>query len=424
MGKRIQIAVGVLLIVLGVTAWWVLRAPEPDLQEIEPLRKANTEFAFDLFGRLRSTSSNVVFSPYSVSAALAMARAGARGQTAQEIEKALRWPQTTTNMDGLFGRLGSWLKRAQSKGNAELIVANSVWIQANVGCKSDFLERLKADYQATLRTVDFLHRSDQARAAINQWADENTRHKIQNLVAPGDVNELTGLVVADAIYFKGAWAKEFREEATRPGEFIVSSNRTVSVPMMGQSDEFAYFSNTNLQCLILPYKREPFDMVILLPSAGGHSDHSPGPEHLGTTTLDQLEKNLNEADFTAWTSLARKTEIYITIPKFKMSSGYTLNATLQELGVRTAFDVSRADFSNINSSSNSLFLSKILHQAIIEVDEKGSEAAAATIGTAATSNISEVLLADHPFLFFIRETRTGTILFLGRVMDPTAGATL
>lgn len=421
MRKRTRIVLALLLIALAcVGTWYYLHEPEPPLAETVPLVEGNTEFALRLFAQVRGGQSNLIFSPYSISCALAMIDAGARGRTAQEIERIAAFPEPATNLARVFHALDVRLDRARAKGKAELTIANALWTQTSFDHRRDFVDSLKDNYRASVKTADFTAQPEQARAAINQWVDESTRHKIHGVFGPGDIEPATRVVVANAIYFKGTWAIVFPESATHPGEFIVNSNRTMTVPMMTLSGEFHYFSDTNLQCIALPYRKQQFEMVILLPRGGGRSHREPDGPARGTATLDDLERSLNQTNLENWLSAAHKTEISATIPKFRMSNGYALKPVLQRMGMKESFEPNDADFSGISAGTNLLFLSTILHQAIIEVNEKGTEAAAVS-GESSSSNSAapmEQFVADHPFLFFVRETGTGTILFMGRVVQP------
>lgn len=403
-----------------LAGWYFLREPAPPLRELEPLVDANTDFALKLFAQVRARPTNIIFSPYGISCALAMLHAGARGQTAEQLARAAAFPQPVTNLPGLFHELDTQLHRAARKESTELTVANSVWTQAGHEFRRDFLDLVKANYHSVVSPLDFAGHPDQAIATINHWVDENTRHKIPVLLGSAEIDPATRLALANVIYFKGIWAAVFQEGATQPGEFFVSSNRTVTVPMMTQSGEFRCFSNTNLQCIVLPYRKGQYDMVLLLPRSGGrrirNSDNSAAA---GAFTLEQLERVLSADNIRAWLNAAQKTEITATIPTFRIQSGYLLNDLLAAMGMKDAFDMQRADFSGISGGANQLFLSAMVHKALIEVNEKGTEAVAATEVVAATNSAPlEPFVADHPFLFLVRETATGTILFMGRLLDP------
>lgn len=424
MRKPTRVLLALLFVVFaGLAGWYFLREPAPPLQRLEPLVEGNTDFALKLFAQVRSGQSNIIFSPYGISCALGLLHAGARGQTAQQLARTATFPQSATNLPGLFHELDTQLHRAASKGRTELTIANSVWTQAGYQYQRDFLDSVKANYHAVVSPVNFAEHPDQAIATINQWVDENTRHKIPVIMGPAEIDRSTRLALANVIYFKGIWAAVFHEGDTQPGEFFVSSNRTVTVPMMSQSGEFRYFSNTNLQCVVLPYRKGQFDMVLLLPRSGGRRHpSSDGSAARGTFTLEQLESALSDDNITAWLNVAQKTEIRVSIPKFRIQSGYLLNDLLAAMGMKDAFDSHHADFSGISSGTEPLFVNAVVHKAVIDVNEKGTEAAAATIGEVMSAGIPpEPFVADHPFLFLVRETATGTILFMGRLLDPESG---
>ena len=390
----------------------------------EPLVEGNTEFALKLFARIGDTETNIIVSPYSISCALAMMHAGARGLTAQQLESTAAFPQPATNLPGLFHALDFRLDRARRTGKAELAIANAVWTQAGYNCRRDFLELITTHYQATAKSADFVYQPENVRSEINQWVDENTRHKIRGLFAPGIIDTMTRVVVVNSIYFRGTWAAVFSESATKPGEFFVNSNRTVTVPMMTQSGEFKYFGNTNLQCLVLPYRKQQFEMIVLLPRAGGR--RNPSAENVpgnANFTLAELERELVADNLDGWLRAAEKIEMRATIPRFRIANRYSLKDVLAAMGIKDAFEPDHADFSGMTTATNQLFLTAVVHQAVIDVNEKGTEAAAAT-GEAAAGGASaqpEPFVADHPFVFLVRETGTGTILFMGQLMEPGSG---
>jgi serpin B len=346
-----------------------------------------------------------------------MTYAGARGETAGQIEGALKLPRN--NVHTLFGRLDAALNVAQASGSAELTIANSLWPQQDSPLRDDFIDLLRRNYHAATTPLDYTHQSEKARSAINDWVDENTRHKIHEIIGPGDISDLTRLVLANANYFKGVWATQFSESATHDGTFVVNSDKKVSVAFMSLSGHFDYFNNEFLECLILPYQGSRFEMVILLPSAGGWMD--PAAQQVGKSgegSLYGLERSLNATNFAGWTSASQNQEVDVSIPKFRVSGWYNLSSILRSLGVKDAFDFRRADFSGMDGNSHSLHLSMLLHQAVIEVNEKGTEAAASSAVTVFTLSAHQFFFANHPFVYLLREKSTGTILFMGRVADP------
>ncbi len=377
--------------------------------EMNPLVEANTAFALQLYGKLRPTEGNLALSPYSISSALAMTYAGARGDTARQMEQTLHFDPSKTGLHEQLGRLDAALQAAQ--GSNELSIANSLWPQEKYPFREEFLNLLKRDYGATVTALNYEREANRARVTINQWVDDKTRHKIAELIGPGVLNALTRMVLVNAIYFKGTWATPFPASSSQRDKFYAQPDTTITVPFMYQRGHFRYGENDRLQLLALPYIGRQLEMVILLP----RSRDGIGP----------LESSLTPAGLAGWTSGMRNQQVNVALPKFKMSSGFSLAQALNALGLKDAFDPERADFSGMDGRAHWLYLSAVLHKAYIEVNEKGTEAAAATAVVAAGSamRIQELpreFRADHPFLFLIRDSATGSILFMGRVVKPEA----
>ena len=283
---------------------------------MNPLVEANTAFALQLYGKLRSTEGNLALSPYSISSALAMTYAGARGDTARQMEQTLHFDPSKTGLHELFGRLDAALKAAQ--GSNELSIANSLWPQEKYPFREEFLNLLKRDYGATVTPLNYEREAEPARARINQWVDDKTRHKIAEIIGPGVLNALTRMVLVNAIYFKGTWATPFPESATQPDKFYAQPDTTITVPFMHQRGHFSYGENDQVQLLALPYVGQQLQMVILLP----RSRDGIGP----------LESSLTPASLAAWTSGMRNQQVDVALPKFKMSSGFSLAQALESYG--------------------------------------------------------------------------------------------
>ena len=376
--------------------------------EMKTLVEGNTAFALQLYGKLRSTDGNLALSPYSISSALAMTCAGARGETARQMEQTLHFDQSQADLHALFGQLNAALKAAP--GSNELNIANSLWPQEKYPFRPEFLSRLSKDYGATVTPLDYEQKAESARVTINLWVDDKTRHKIAEIIGPGVLDGLTRLVLVNAIYFKGAWATPFPESATRPDPFYTRPDTTVAVPFMHRHGQFSYGENDRLQLLALPYAGRQLEMLVLLPRS--------------RDGLGQLEEGLTPASLSAWTAGMRNQPVNVALPKFKISSGFGLGDTLRTLGMKDAFDPGKADFSGMDGHAHWLYLSAVLHKAYIDVNEKGTEAAAATAVAVRAAGIAMPLepprefRADHPFLFLIRDSASGSILFLGRVTKP------
>jgi serine protease inhibitor len=368
------------------------------------LVEANTAFGLELYGQVRSTHGNLALSPYSISAALAMARAGARGDTARQMDQTLHFGPCQPRLQPLFGQLNAALNAVQA-GN-ELCIAHSLWPQVNDPFRPEFLDLLKQYYQATVTPVNFQAETDAARNSINQWVDDKTKHKITDFVGPDVLSTLTRMVLVNAIYFKGMWAIPFRESATQPAKFYTQPDTILTVPFMHHSAQFGYGEDEHLQVLALPYLGLDLDMLVLLPRA--------------RDGIRSLESSLTPAKLATWMSLSSE-EVDVALPKFTLSSHLSLAAPLQAMGLKDAFDPDRADFSGMDGRPHWLCLSAVLHRAQVEVNEVGTEAAAAGLAETYWCKVPE-FRADHPFLFLIRDRRTGSILFIGRVLQPGASA--
>ena len=375
--------------------------------EINTLVEGNTAFALQLYAKLHSQDGNLAFSPYSISSALAMTCAGARGETAQQMEQVLHFDQSQADLSPRFHQLDKALKSA--KGGNELNIANSIWPQKKYPFQKDFLNLLRQDYGAIVTPLDYEHNAEQARATINRWVDGQTRHKINEIIGPGVVDSLTRMVLVNAIYFKGTWATPFPEEATRSDMFYPGPDTHVTVPFMHVSDDFRYGENGQLQLISLEYVGEQLEMLILLPR--------------NRDGIGQLENNLNATNLSAWTSTMQVEKVAVVLPKFKITSEFGLAETLRAMGMADAFDPDKADFSGMDGRLHWLYISAVLHKAYVDVYEKGTEAAAATttlMESSATLTVDRTkqFRADHPFIFVIRDSTTGSILFLGRVTQP------
>lgn len=369
--------------------------------------KGNTAFALDLYQELKDTKGNLFFSPYSISTALAMTYGGARGNTAQEMAEVLHFPSDLRELHPGFARLEARLKAAQQKGKIQLNAANALWPQQGYPFLEDYLQMMQEYYQVAITPVDYKRAAEAARKKINQWVEEKTKNKIRDLIQPGILNTLTRLVLTNAIYFKGNWASQFDVNRTEEARFFLLFRKTaVRVPLMVQKQEFKYAEFDTLQVLELPYDGNALSMLVFLPK--------------DINGLPELEKKLTARTLERWTGGLRQREVQVFLPKFKMTSQFRLGKALYSMGMRDAFDPNKADFSGMDGRLNWLYIDEVIHKAFVDVNEEGTEAAAATAvvmrkkGPAA----APVFRADHPFLFLIRENSTGSLLFMGRVLNP------
>jgi serpin B len=372
----------------------------------------NVEFGLDLYARFPATQGNVFFSPYSVTTALAMTYAGARGATAAEIAKTLRFALPPDRLHSAFAGLVREVNGTARKRASELRTANALWSQKGHPFVPDFQRTARDVYEAALEEVDFGKAPETARRTINAWVERQTNERIRDLMPEGTVKPDTVLVLTNAIYFKGTWARAFAAEATEPGDFITGAKGTVRrVPLMRQRETHRYLDGDAFQALELPYDAHESSMIVFLPRR--------------VDGLVEFEKTLGAARVTEWLRRMTEHHVDVTLPRFKLAAGAELNGPLRALGMPLAFSPQRADFSGMVQAQR-VFISTVQHKAYVDVTEKGTEAAAATgVGVRLTSAAPPpappaVFRADHPFLFLIRDNRTGSILFAGRLTDPPA----
>ncbi len=373
--------------------------------------EGNNAFAVALYGQLRNQSGNLFFSPESVSTALAMTYAGARGETAAEMANTLHFTLPPNRLHPAMGALLAGLNAPHD--GYQLRVANSLWAQKNYTFLGDFLKLTKTDYGAGFNQVDFKGATEAARLTINQWVEQKTNDKIKDLLQPGALKPDTRLVLTDAIYFKGDWQTAFDKKETRDEDFHLSPAQTIKAPLMHRAGGYNYFDGGRFQGLEISYKSGELSMIVLLPKE--------------VDGLPALEGSLTASDLKQWFSQFRPVpKVIVTIPKFKLTKQFELQTTLGAMGMPLAFERGTADFSGM-TGNRELYISAVIHKAFIDVDEQGTEAAAATavvmeraLALAPDRNRPQppVFRADHPFLFMIRDNRSGSILFMGRVTDP------
>jgi serpin B len=374
------------------------------------LVQGNNTFALDLHARLRNQQGNLFYSPYSISTALAMTYAGARGETAAQMTKVLHFPLDSKRLHPDFAQLIRDLNGHGLDRDYQLNVAQSLWGDAGLQVRPEFQSLLQADYGASLRLVNFSRLPDEARRQINRWVEERTNDKIKDLLHSGDIDSLTRMVLVNAIYFKAAWQEPFQKNATQKDVVFHALGKDVRVAMMHQTERLKYAEDAALQVLELPYKGERLSMLVLLPR-----------ELQG---LEKIEQSLTTAKLEGWLGKLAPRRVQVELPRFKLEARFDLGTQLAAMGMPLAFSRD-ADFSGI-STAEKLFISKVIHQAFVDVNEEGTEAAAATaVGIKALalppSEPPVTFRADHPFLFLLRDRYTGSILFLGRVNDPPKG---
>ena len=369
--------------------------------------EGESRFALDLYARLKDQKGDLFFSPYSIHTALAMTAAGARGATAGEMAKVLGLPPSEEAQAAIAETLRILNNPPKVAGQDayQLSVANALWGQNGLEFRKEFLDLLAKDYQATLKSLDFASAASAAAKAINEWVEEKTSGKIKDLVDAGAVQGAV-LVLTNAIYFKSGWETPFSKAATKDLPFHRQGGDPVNIPMMGRIGRFGYLKGEGFQALDIPYQGRELTMTIFLP------DEAEG--------LAALEKQLTAENVARWLLEIKDQDVDARIPRWKTTAQIQLSRELKAMGMPLAFSGS-ADFSGIGSGP--LFVSEVIHKAFIDVDEKGTEAAAATavVMRASAPRIPEhpkVFLADHPFVYLIRHKQSGAILFLGRVADP------
>jgi serpin B len=364
--------------------------------------KSNTAFALDLYARLRSPKKNLFFSPFSISTALAMTYAGARGKTAEQMAKVLHFPKEALHR--AFSELLRATERAGS-GNT-LAVANALWGQRGFRFLKPYLQLVRTSYRGALEQVDFAKATEQARQTINRWVERRTQKRIKNLIPKGILTPLTRLVLTNAIYFKGTWQVQFAKAKTKKQPFTLEGGKRVEVPLMHHpKGRWKYAAGKDHQLLELPYKGEKLAMVVLLPRK---------PDG-----LEQLERQLSPAWLEKRLRALKKQKVDLYLPRFKLETAFRLSKQLKAMGMPLAFS-DAADFSGM-STQDDLLIQAVLHKAFVDVNEEGTEAAAATAVAVRVRGIAApppVFRADHPFLCLIRDRATDSILFMARVADP------
>lgn len=401
-------------------------SPEVPAADLAALVTGNTELATTLYAQLAGDSAsqgkNLFVSPYSISLALSMTCAGARGQTEADMATALHFTLPPDRLHPAFDKLDLALaSRAEpneatgSKG-FHLNIANSIWGQVGFPWEPDFLDTLAVSYGAGLRVIDFQAAPDPARLTINQWVEDMTEDRIKDLLPQGSVTDLTRMVLVNAIYFKAAWAVPFKEDKTKTADFHRLDGTTVQVPMMHMAaGDYAYHQGQGLVAVDLPYEGDELSMLLVVPDAGSF----PAVEGaLDAAMLAVIVDGADGVDGANGVTGLGAASVTLDMPRFGFSSEFSLKTVLTQLGMGVAF-TDAADLTGM-SSAGDLRITDVFHKAFVNVNEAGTEAAAATGviagGTSAPPHYD--LTVDRPFLFLIRDRATGTVLFLGRVVDP------
>ncbi len=394
-------AVG-LFLVLGIVGC-DLGSDETSAATKHTVVEGNNAFGFDLYHRLQTQKGNLFFSPYSISTALSMTYAGAKGETAQEMAHVLHFLPDQAQLHPAMANIVGGL--AGPADGVRLDVANALWGQKGQPFVADFLQLTKRYYGAGFREVNF-GEPEAARQEINAWVEKQTQDKIKDLLGPDSLNGAT-LVLTNAIYFKGDWDKVFPKARTLKENFFASQDQKISVDMMHHTEKFGYLEDDRFQVLSMPYKGDAVSLIAFLPRK--------------KDGLEAMEALLNAAVVNEVLGKTKSIKVAVAVPKFKMTSSFQLADVLAKMGMPSLFQPGKADLSGMVATKD-MSISKVVHKAYVDVNEEGTEAAAATavigVRMAVKAPMIPVFRADHPFVFAIRDNKTGSILFLGRVTNP------
>jgi serpin B len=390
------------------------RITSPDVSQTDAARlvEGNSAFACDLYQALRGQEGNLFYSPYSISLALAMTYAGARGATEKQMAAALQFLLAQDSLHTAFNGLDLELaRRGQgAKGKDDqgfrLNVINAIWGQQDYKFLPSYLDVLAENYGAGLRLLDFVSAPEESRLTINDWVSDQTAGRIKDLIKPGIISSITRLVLTNAIYFNAAWQYPFTEKNTADAPFRLLNGGDVTAKMMRQTKDFGYAAGDGYQAVELKYDGNELSMVILLPEEGN---------------FEKFEASLDAGKLAGIINSIRSASINLSMPKFEYESEFSLKAALEALGMTDAFSMA-ADFSGMTGNDD-LFIKDVVHKAFVAVDEAGTEAAAASavIMDLKGMPVKPVeVTVDHPFIYLVRDIQTGTILFIGRVMNPVS----
>ncbi len=362
-------------------------------------------FGLNLYQNLKNTKTNLFFSPYSISSALAMTYEGAKGQTALEMQKVLGLASDINQVRSDFLSLYTLLNEKDKP--YQLSTANALWAQKDFAFEKKYINVVAKYYDGKVTNLDFVNNAEKARLTINAWVEQKTNDKIKDLIARGVLDSGTRLVITNAIYFKSNWKVKFDEKQTQDEAFEVDLNTTVQAPTMHKTAEYNYAETKNAQILELDYAGDELSMIIILPKV----------------SMSKVERMLTEEKLKLWKGMMQEKEVVVSLPKFKFEAKYYISKILAKMGMPLAFDPNKADFTGM-SKETGLYISDVIHQAFVEVAEYGTEAAAATAVVMRMTAVMPtekpiIFKADHPFIFVIQQKETCNILFMGKVNDPT-----
>ena len=372
------------------------------------LVEGNTTFALDMYQKVRGNEGNIFFSPYSISTAFAMTFAGAQCETQKQMAEVFHFSLDPCQLHPSFSELQAHFQKLQRNNPFRLNITNALWIQKGYELLRTFEELNQKYYQANLFNLNFLQDPEGSRLKINDWVEDKTSGKIPDLLPGGAIKMLTRLVLTNIIYFKAEWQNTFNAHNTKEQDFWITPEEKIKVQMMSQKDRFGYWEKEFLQILEMPYIRRDLSMVVFLPKK--------------KDGLSELESGLNIKCLKEWPTKLIQKQVKVFFPKFTTTQNINLKKTLKDLGMLDAF-TENADFSGIEPKKE-LYITDALHKAFIDVDELGTEAAAATAVSVGVTSIRPPKVvpefrADHPFIYIIRDNKTKSILFMGRLTQPT-----
>jgi serpin B len=379
--------------------------PEPPEGDVKKVVDGNNRFCLNLYKNLSEREKgNIFYSPFSITMAMAMVFEGAKGWVAGEIHDVFGFPLENRIRQETFRYLYQELNKRNAK--YDLNIANALWIQKYYTILPEYLKVIQKYYDGYARNVDFISQTEQTRRMINQWVEEKTRRKIIDLIPPGSLDRNSRLVITNAIYFKGRWVRQFDKSLTTEEDFWVTESKSIKVQMMKLVDpkaRFKYAETDELQILELPYEGDNLSMIIFLPRKND---------------LRVIENKFSLEQLEEWRELLKEIRVEVYIPRFTFRTRYDLTANLCQLGMPNAF-APHCDFSGIDGTKN-LYIKAVVHQAYVDVNEEGTEAAGATgvvVGITSVGPAVPIFRADHPFIFLIQD-KNGNILFFGRVVEP------
>jgi serpin B len=408
---------------VGLMSFKQLDDSKATAEGLNELVLANNSFAVDYYNKLDSNpennEKNIFFSPFSISTVLAMTYEGADGKTAEEMRKVFYFPADDTVRQSSFAKLYNSLNESSSKGNYSLNIANALWNEKTYEFKQSFYDTIDNHYYGKSTPVDFINTPEEQRQLINKWVEDQTNKKIIELLPTKSIKSQTVLVLTNAIYFKGDWASKFKSENTKDADFFVSEEKKITAKIMQQKEEFNYFDDGVFEYLELPYKGEDMSLIVILPKNETMDCEGMGEDCEGKDFQIKYDFSIPSVNVLSQAqSRMNKRELMVFLPKFKFESEYKLEKDFQEMGMLEAFE-NTANFSKMDATNN-VKIDQVYHKAFVEVNEEGTEAAAATaVVMESISAMPRTFNANHPFAFYIQDNKTGEILFLGKIVNPT-----